>query len=323
MSINQQTLSHSPLVWEKTLPPGFSGIRLPGSSLLTSVGEFGSLCIQEFKTDFFIIRYYVLHALQRFVMKMTIKEKGIYSQLVLHGGCEQQIKNEELLLLKKNHFVLLRNPLPEIIISFNAPTIYQSFDTFFSSRMITDVVKDYPSLQQALQELLSNKNKILHRPVWADADTLDIAYNILNCQYEKDLRRFFFNSRVRDHFFKYLVQLTQYDPTGDQPSKTEVAAIFQAEQLINNDITKHTHIYELSKKVLLNEFRFKIVFKKILGMGPYEYLVRQRMKKAKELLENGLTVKEVALQTGYRPTDFTSAFINFYGFAPSSVRKKS
>jgi AraC-like DNA-binding protein len=74
---------------------------------------------------------------------------------------------------------------------------------------------------------------------------------------------------------------------------------------------------------LLNEFRLKKLFKNIFGVGPYEYLVRKRFQKAKILLESGLSVKEVAAQVGYRPSDFTTAFREYFGFTPSSVIKKN
>jgi AraC-like DNA-binding protein len=67
-------------------------------------------------------------------------------------------------------------------------------------------------------------------------------------------------------------------------------------------------IPDLAKKVLLNEFRFKQLFKRIFGTGPYEYLIKKRLEKRKALLESGLSVKETAAHVGYRPSDFTTAF---------------
>src|SRR5260221_11797422 len=99
-------------------------------------------------------------------------------------------------------------------------------------------------------------------------------------------------------------------------------AVYLAENIINSDITKHNHIPELSKKVLLNEFRFKSVFKKIFGMGPYEYLIRQRMKKAKELLQAGYSVKKIAAKTGYRLRNLITAFRQYYNYTPGSIQRK-
>jgi AraC-like DNA-binding protein len=73
---------------------------------------------------------------------------------------------------------------------------------------------------------------------------------------------------------------------------------------------------------LLNEFRLKLLFKKVFGTGPYEYLIIKRLEKGKELLATGLSVKEVAAQVGYRPSDFTTSFRNHFGYPPSVIKKK-
>ncbi len=162
----------------------------------------------------------------------------------------------------------------------------------------------------------------MRQGVWADAETLEHVQSILHCRYEDDLRRHFYNSRVRDLLFSYLVQFGEPAFISGKPSAKEMDAVYLAENIINSDITKHNHIPELSKKVLLNEFRFKSVFKKIFGMGPYEYLIRQRMKKAKELLQAGYSVKEVAAKTGYRLTNFITAFRQYYNYTPGSIQRK-
>jgi AraC-like DNA-binding protein len=320
MNLELQSLSHPSLIWEKILPPDFTGVRLPGGDLSSATGDFGTICIQEFKSDNYSIRYHVLHTLQKFILKIKTTQQGIYSQLVLHGEVYRQVNNRPDSLLKRNQFYAANTASHEFVASFKEKNIYHGFDTFFSSNLVSDVIEGFPSLQKNLQSISTHDMK---HGVWADAETLEHAQSILRCKYKKDLRSHFYNSRVRDLLFKYLVQLNEPDLLKKQPAEKDIDAVYKAENIIKADITKHILIPDLSKMVLLNEFRLKAVFKKIFGMGPYEYLVRQRMKKAKSLLESGFSVKEVAAQTGYRPSDFTTAFVNHYGFTPSSVKKKS
>jgi AraC-like DNA-binding protein len=317
-----QTLSHAPLQWQDDLPPAFSGVRLPGASMATASGDFGSVCIQEFTTDNYSLRYYVLNILQRFIIRYRHTQKGICSRLVLQGRVDQKA-GSSVIPVCKNQFSLHISPSPLIISTFKEKTIYQGLDTFFSHKLCNEIIKDYPTLALSVQKHIPDAGKCKADTHWADADTIEIASNILHCSYQKDLREFYFKSRVRDLFFKYLLQLDTPADSQALPSGREIEAVYKAEQIINEDISAHHIIPELSKKVLLNEFRFKAVFKKIFGMGPYEYLVRQRMKKAKVLLMAGLSVKEVAAETGYRPSDFTTAFIHFYGFTPSSVKNRN
>src|SRR5262249_47713558 len=154
-------------------------------------------------------------------------------------------------------------------------------------------------------------------------EILEIVHSVLQCRYEGEMRRYFFETRVRDLLLQYLLSSVSEQLPEKEATEKEIEAIHKAEEIINTDITKHHSIPELSRKVLLNEFRLKKLFKKILGKGPYEYLVHKRLNKAKELLEAGASVKEAATKVGYRPSDFTMAFREHFGFTPSSIKKRN
>jgi AraC-like DNA-binding protein len=117
------------------------------------------------------------------------------------------------------------------------------------------------------------------------------------------------------------VQLSKKEMEAEQLTEMETQAAYAAEKIISSDLRKHFRIPELSRKVHLNEFRFKIVFKKIFCKGAYEYLQEKRMHKAKELLESGESVKVVASETGYRITHFITAFREHFGFTPGSIKR--
>ena len=65
------------------------------------------------------------------------------------------------------------------------------------------------------------------------------------------------------------------------------------------------------------------VFRKELGITPWEYLTRLRIAHAKELLSNNsLSIAEVAGRVGYDdPAYFTRVFLNETGHAPRAFRK--
>ncbi|HSU26791.1 MAG TPA: AraC family transcriptional regulator [Chitinophagaceae bacterium] len=317
MNQNLQTVSHEPLIWTEALPPRFKGIRLPGSTVSSSTGAFGSLCIQELESQHYSIRYNVFDIIQRFVLQVKSVEAGLHTRIMLKGHVDQEMNDDNKWSLRRNQVALLNASLPEITAFYNK-NLHISFDTFFSRGLVNEILPMFPSVGKTFNE----ESPFLSTSHWADTETLELVHSILRCKYEKELRRHFFESRVRELLCRFLLEFSEQDPTQKPPTEEEVTSIYKAEEIINADISKHTNIPELAKKVLLNEWRFKIVFKKIFGMGPYEYLVSQRMKKGKELLKSGVSIKEVAALTGYRPTDFTEAFIHYYGYGPSTVRRK-
>jgi AraC-like DNA-binding protein len=312
-----QTISHPPLVWTAVLPVGFRGIRLPGSTLHSATGEFGSLCIQEFHGHQYSIRFNVFDIIQRFLLRVKSTESGLHTRVMLKGHVEHEMTNGMKWALRKNQFALVQADAPEITEQYNK-NLHISFDTVFSQPLVNELLPLFPPLQNKL----TGGRFFLHNTNWAEGNTIESVHSILRCKYEKELRRYFFESRVRDLLFNFLVQLSDHDPAEKQATEKELQSVYQAEQIISQDISAHFRIPDLARKVLLNEVRLTSLFKKIFGSGLYEYLVSKRMKKAKELLEAGASVKEVAGQTGYRPTDFTAAFINYFGFTPGSIRKK-
>jgi len=57
-------------------------------------------------------------------------------------------------------------------------------------------------------------------------------------------------------------------------------------------------------------------------MGMHEYHLHQRLKLAIELLHGGLSVKETAAKTGWRPANLINAYYEQYGTTPGTVKKK-
>ena len=65
------------------------------------------------------------------------------------------------------------------------------------------------------------------------------------------------------------------------------------------------------------------IFKDIMGDSPINYLIRIRLSKAKELLENSkLSIKEISEAIGYKdPYYFSKLYKKYYGISPSKHRK--
>ena len=310
MNYDLQSLSHGDLHWTDSFPPAFKAVRLPGSTIATSVGEFGSVCIQEFTTENFFIRFNVFDLLQRFVTRSIVKHRGLIAKLVIKGRTDLALSKKISAPVRQNQFILFKNDSTSQEETYESK-IHITCDTFLSNDLSKELLQLFP---------LSDRPFAVK---WAGAETTQIVQSILRTKYENELRRHFFESKVKDLFFKYLFIVNSNESSDLVATDEELKAICKAEELITLDITKHYPIPDLSKKVLLNEFRLKLLFKKTFGTGPYEYLVIKRMEKGRELLEKGLSIKEVAGQVGYRPSDFTTAFRNYFGFPPSHIKKRN
>lgn len=80
---------------------------------------------------------------------------------------------------------------------------------------------------------------------------------------------------------------------------------------------------ELAALVNLTRFHFCTAFRMATGRTPHEFLVRLRIRRAKELLSDPiLPITEIALIVGYQtPSSFAAAFRKVTGITPSEFRK--
>ena len=77
----------------------------------------------------------------------------------------------------------------------------------------------------------------------------------------------------------------------------------------------------MAGKAYRSKSGFFKMFKEELGVSPNEFIVRERIRKAKELLSNRQSVKETAFQTGFTDTNyFIRVFRQLEGTTPGNFR---
>ncbi len=80
-------------------------------------------------------------------------------------------------------------------------------------------------------------------------------------------------------------------------------------------------LQQLADLARLNPFHLVRLFKKSVGVSPYDYLLIVRAEHAKQLLRNGLKVKDAAADAGfYDSSHFNRMFYKIAGTSPKSFR---
>lgn len=79
----------------------------------------------------------------------------------------------------------------------------------------------------------------------------------------------------------------------------------------------------VAREVGMSRYHFSRVFKESMGLSPINYIVRQRIERAKKLLaETELPIADIALQAGFSgQSHFTTFFRKLVGLTPRSFRK--
>ncbi|MEP7375986.1 MAG: helix-turn-helix transcriptional regulator [Chitinophagaceae bacterium] len=311
LNLTIQTLSHTPLQFKPVLPVGYKGIVVPGSTPFLAKGLFGSYLIQEIKDELFLLHFSLLEIIQPFVVQFHSAEKGLFTRLALHEGFYLRNEKRKDFKVRAGEFIRLQLQSPGAVVQYDAHKKYIHVDTYFSQELVEEALKLFPTVD-------------IHKvPAPKRADNTTSAYvdSILHCKYMDPLRRYFFNNRVKDILINHLVQWSQQDPEGGKHTKVELDAARTAEKIISTDISLHYTLPELARMVHLGEYRFKKVFKSVYGLGAYEYLANLRMKKAKQMIEEGYSVKEAAAETGYHVSYFIDLFKETFGITPGKLAK--
>lgn len=112
---------------------------------------------------------------------------------------------------------------------------------------------------------------------------------------------------------------------GKQPSQTEGRDFNTLIAYINENYDKNLHLDDLSRKFFFNPNYLCMLFRKRLDTTFIEYIKSVRMKKAKELFDNGnVTVSEVSSNVGYRDYSyFHKTFSAYFGITPAQYKKQA
>jgi AraC family transcriptional regulator, transcriptional activator of the genes for pyochelin and ferripyochelin receptors len=104
-------------------------------------------------------------------------------------------------------------------------------------------------------------------------------------------------------------------------NQRDLDKLYQARQILLEDIEHPPSLIELAQKVGLNDYKLKAGFREVFGITVYGYLHAHRMQVAHQRLQSGaVSVTEAAIEVGYSSLSaFSSAFKKFYGIRPSQV----
>ncbi len=323
MQINSAT--HGSIALTPFIPNNIPGPLLPGSNTMYCEQDFGTIMIQEFKADYFSIRYCLFNFFKKMTLFFKEEKTALSSRLALKGNVKIKTQNKNKLEFKEGQFVLRSGEHTYKTIFFDKDREYRFFDTAYSVDLVNLLAASFPALNEFISEgNLNESGSETIQPRFASAPMISIAYDILKCTYDENLRKFYFENKIREYLFELLVQSFKTSLDENSLSPADTTSVLKAKDIILNDLSQHFTIQQISRQVHLNEFKLKAGFKQQFGTGIFECLLQARMQKARELLmQTDKPIKEIASLTGYdHLTSFITAFRKYFGYTPGSIRRK-
>lgn len=98
-----------------------------------------------------------------------------------------------------------------------------------------------------------------------------------------------------------------------------------ARRLLDRNYDTSITIEDLSREVALSPYYLIRVFRHVYKQTPHQYLMEQRIARAKELLRNSdLSITEICMAVGYESLgSFSTLFRKVAGLSPSAYRTNS
>ena len=79
----------------------------------------------------------------------------------------------------------------------------------------------------------------------------------------------------------------------------------------------------MAKQIGMSRYYFASQFKQAMGISPYQYVIRQRIKRARKLLESRLSLLQIALDCGFASqSHLNKVFRQYVGTTPKKYREK-
>ncbi|MCP4969308.1 MAG: AraC family transcriptional regulator [Arcobacter sp.] len=95
-------------------------------------------------------------------------------------------------------------------------------------------------------------------------------------------------------------------------------------EYINDYIEINISLDELASLSNLSKYHFLRVFKKNIGLTPHQYIINQRIQKAKKLVLSGDKLSNIAYSVGFNDqSHFIRNFKRIYGYSPKKLLDKS
>ncbi|MBD2465930.1 helix-turn-helix transcriptional regulator [Oscillatoria sp. FACHB-1407] len=93
---------------------------------------------------------------------------------------------------------------------------------------------------------------------------------------------------------------------------------------ISQNLHQEIQVADLAEVAKISHFYFCHVFKQSIGISPYQYLIQQRVERAKQLLQDSeMAIAEIALECGFsNQSHFTRRFQQMTGLTPKVYRNQ-
>jgi AraC-like DNA-binding protein len=151
--------------------------------------------------------------------------------------------------------------------------------------------------------------------------------SLLNCPYTGSMKALYMENKAVELILHKIAQTMPLDDKRTTPpeiERQEIDRIHRARDILCRDLEAPPRLADLAHAVGTNHSRLNRGFRQLYGTTVFGYLRRERLLKARRLIEiEDASVIEAAFSVGYNSiSSFSKAFSEHFGMRPIACRKK-
>lgn len=304
----------------------YEGFFLPGHTALEMQAVFGNGLFRHYRGNGFDIWF------SNYDIKHDTKLQGRFDveTFELHMQFENAFETKwdgiGTGIIKPYQYNLSYLPFLMNEANFKKDTCYHTFDIHFTVSFLERLAPYFPALDQLILTALKKQPcSVSKLDRFLTPEMITIVHQVLNCPFTNGSAALYIESKVLELLLNILDHLFgNHTLSPVKLSPYEIEKLHEAKEIIVKDFENPLSIIQLSKKIGVNDFKLKKGFKYLFGSTLFDYVHRERMEKAKQLLlETDLPVEDIAMMTGYEfATSFKKAFKSYFNYTPAYLRKK-
>jgi AraC-like DNA-binding protein len=303
--------SYGTLELHPYLPNNWTGGILSGGQAYTYEGQLGRVTLQQFHDQKFSICYAVTNFLQK--IKLFWNEQPVLRlQYVLDGKLRYKIKRNKSIQLNSGQLNGVWQP-GRVTEAHLEKGKFEIFQFAVQPEFVQELIPHFPQAKAFPSETARQ---------WIGEERQKDIYEILNAPYTDFARRFFYETKVREHLLAFSLPVAQERDI--HFSEEEIERIYSVDRKILEDLSKHHSTEDLARFARMPEAKLNALFKDIIGVSMFERYKEAKLQKARKyLLETDIQVKVMYEMVGYESyTGFVEAFKERFGLSPLRYRKK-
>ncbi len=166
------------------------------------------------------------------------------------------------------------------------------------------------------------KMPIFSKHIIDDLDLYRLLYRFFLSAYRKEEKMFIEINAIEA--FSYLIKNYASSKRDFTPLFDDKKVVKGSIEYINDNISENILLDDLAQNFNLSKYHFLRVFKSDIGLTPHNYILTQRVDKAKESILRGKSLLEASAEMGFSDqSHFIRNFKKIYGYSPKELLKKS